>query len=153
MVSIDRFRFVDDVFAPDAGSHIHVLDYEIQTLLSQGWQHYVATIRDGIAETPAPVVKQITTQFEAECFSGDRLRRGVRAVSRTRRSYVLEEALWRIGDGTVIATSQVVMTGIDRATGHAAELPPEMAAAIEALEGCALMDARAAGTVTDERTG
>ena len=34
-----------------------------------------------------------------------------------------------------VATSRVVMTGIDRATGRAAEIPPGMWAAVEAIEG------------------
>lgn len=133
----DAYSLVDDVETPadtqPAGSH--VVDYELQKLLSQGWQRYVALLRADVGDIPAPVCKQITTRFEAECHAGDRLRRGVRAVSRTRRSYVLEEALWQTGTGEIVATSTVVMTGIDRASGRAAEIPGAMWDAVEAREG------------------
>jgi acyl-CoA thioesterase FadM len=133
----EEFSLVDDVDPPadtqPAGAHI--VDYELQKLLSQGWQRYVGLLREEVGDIPAPVCKQITTRFEAECHAGDRLRRGVRAVSRTRRSYVLEEALWQADSGRVVATSSVVMTGIDRETGRAAEIPDEMWAAVERREG------------------
>lgn len=113
----------------------HIVDYELQKLLSQGWQRYVALIREQVGEIPPAVCKQITTRFESECHAGDHLQRGVRAVSRTRRSYVLEEALWHSQSGEIVATSSVVMTGIDRETGRAAEIPDAMWAAVEAREG------------------
>lgn len=133
----DEFSLVDDVEAPadTQPPGAHIVDYELQKLLSQGWQRYLALVRDEVGEIPAAVCKQITTRFEAECHAGDHLRRGVRAVSRTRRSYVLEEALWQTDSGQVVATSTVVMTGIDRATGRAAEIPDEMWAAVERREG------------------
>lgn len=135
-----RFTVIDDVVAPgdpkSPGSH--VVDYEVQKILSEGWQGYVAILREQVPEMPVPVVRQITTSFEAECHAGDRLQRGTRVVSRSRRSYVLEEALWQTDSEQVIATSKVVMTGIDRTTGRAAELPPELVSAMEALEGVAL---------------
>ncbi len=133
----ETYAMVDDVMAPTdtQPEGAHVVDYELQKLLSEGWHRYVALVRERVGEVPAPVVKQITTMFDAECHGGDSLQRGVRAVSRTRRSYVLEEALWQQGSGQVVATSRVVMTGIDRATGRAAEIPPGMWAAVEAIEG------------------
>jgi acyl-CoA thioesterase FadM len=133
----DDYSLVDEVVAPadtqPAGAH--VVDYELQKLLSQGWQRYVSLIREKAGDIPAPAVKQITTSFDAECHGGDQLNRGVRAVSRTRRSYVLEEALWQAGSGEVVATSRVVMTGIDRGTGRAAEIPTAMWSEVEAREG------------------
>jgi acyl-CoA thioesterase FadM len=84
---------------------------------------------------PAPVVRQITTAFEAECHAGDLLQRRARVVGRSRRSYVIEEALWCADSKKVVATSKVVMTGIDRATGRAAEISLALLAALEEIEG------------------
>jgi hypothetical protein len=136
----DEYALVEDVEPPASVQPpgAHVVDYEIQKLLSLGWQRYVAVIRSTAGEVPAPVVRQITTRFERECHAGDALRCGVRAVSRTRRSYVLEEALWLANSGEVIATSRVVMTGIDRTTGRAAEIPSTMWKVVEELEGRAI---------------
>jgi acyl-CoA thioesterase FadM len=63
------------------------------------------------------------------------LQLGVRAIHRTRRSYVLEEALWNTASGQVVARSRVVMTGIDRTAGRAADVPENLWAAVEAFEG------------------
>ena len=137
VVAEHSYSMVDDVVAPDdtqSPGH-HVVDYVLQMLLSQGWQKYVATIREGIPDVPAPAVKEITTSFVAECLGGDLLQRGVRAVSRTRRSYVLEEALWQRESGQIVATSRAVIIGIDRTTGRAAEIPAPMWEVVELLEG------------------
>jgi acyl-CoA thioesterase FadM len=133
----EDYSVIDDLTAPTdtQPTGAHVVDYELQKLLSQGWQRYVALVREQAGDIPGPVCKQITTTFEAECHGGDAIQRGVRAVSRTRRSYVLEEALWQRDTGRIVATSRVVMTGIDRGTGRAAEIPPEMWAAVEGIEG------------------
>jgi acyl-CoA thioesterase FadM len=135
-VSSEHWGLVDEVDLPaDTPAGTHVLDYELQKLLSQGWQRYVALLREKAGDIPAPVVKQFTTTFDAECFVGDKVTRGVRAVSRTRRSYVLEEALWNTDTKVVISTSRVIMTGIDRSTGRAAEIPDDMWKAVEEREG------------------
>lgn len=133
----NEYSVIEDLAAPNDTQPpgAHVVDYELQKLLSQGWQRYVALVREKAGDIPAPACKQITTNFEAECHGGDAIQRGVRAVSRTRRSYVLEEALWQRESGQVIATSRVVMTGIDRTTGRAAEIPLEMWSVVEAIEG------------------
>jgi acyl-CoA thioesterase FadM len=132
----DQFAILDDVQAPGTQQGgAHVVDYEIQKLLSQGWQRYVAVIRERVPDIPAPVVREITTSFDAECHGGDSLRRGTRAISRSRRSYVLEVVLWTPVLGVAVAKSRVVMTGIDRTTGRAAEIPDAMLSAMELLEG------------------
>jgi acyl-CoA thioesterase FadM len=131
------YRIIEEVFAPSDGEldAAHVVDYEVQRLLSEGWQQYVALIRAVVPNMPAPVVRNITTAFETECRGGDRLLRGVRAVSHTRRSYLLDEALWHPDSGRIVATSEVVMTGIDRSTGKAAEVSTELWNAVVAIEG------------------
>jgi acyl-CoA thioesterase FadM len=154
-VEENDYSLIDDV-EPPADTHppgAHVVDYELQKLLSRGWQRYVAVVREKAGDIPAPVVKQITTTFEAECHGGDCLQRGVRAVSRTRRSYVLEEALWQTDSGQVIAKSRVVMTGIDRKTGRAAEIPAAMWSAVEELEGRAIPVATSPLPPESKRTG
>jgi acyl-CoA thioesterase FadM len=131
------FPLLDDVVAPDTASTpgAHVVDFEIQKLLSQGWQRYAATVREASGDQTAAVVRQITTVFESECHGGDGLLRGVRAVGRTNRSYVLEEALWDAETKRLVATSRVVMACLDPTTGKAATIPDALWAAVESLEG------------------
>ena len=132
-----QFPLVDELVAPSENQPegAHVVDFEIQKMLSLGWQRYLAIVREGAGEIPDPAVRQITTSFDGECHGGDDLRRGVRALHRTRRSWVLEEALWNAQTGAMVARSQVVMAGIDRATGRAAEIPPGLWESVERFEG------------------
>ena len=136
----DTYSLTDDVIAPDDTQPpgAHVVDYELQRLLSKGWQRYVHTVLDPLPDMPVPAVRVITTSFEAECAGGDRLVRGVRAAGRTRRSWLVEEALWQADSEQVVATSRVVLLGIDRSTGRAAPIPDEMWGLVEELEGRAI---------------
>jgi hypothetical protein len=131
------FPLVETVVAPrdTQPDGAHVVDYEIQKLLSVGWQTYVRIVREATGgELPPPAVREITTSFEGECHGGDQLLLGVRAVSRSRRSYTLEEQLWNPTTDKTVARSRVVMTGIDRTTGRASEVSPEFWAAVETFE-------------------
>jgi len=131
------FSMTDDLVAPTEtqAAGAHVVDYEIQRLLSLGWQRYVAGVREAADDTQGAVVRQITTSFEGECHGGDRLVRGVRAVHRTRRTYVLEELLWDAATQRPVAASRVVMASVDPETGRAAPIPDDLWRAIEAFEG------------------
>jgi acyl-CoA thioesterase FadM len=136
-VDVTSFPVIDEVEAPadTQPPGAHVVDFEIQKLLSRGWQRYVSIVREAAGDQNGAAVRQITTSFEGECHGGDRLVRGVRAVRRTNRSYVLEEALWDAGTKAVVATSQVVMASLDPATGRAATISSELWDAVERLEG------------------
>ena len=128
------FNFIEEVFAPD-GVGDHVVDYEVQTILSGGWQRYVAFMREASGDAHTPVVRRITTSFESECRGGVRLLLGVRAAHRSRRSYTLEEALWIAETHMIIATSTAVVVSLDRAIGRAVEVPPPLWSAVERFEG------------------
>ncbi|MGO8861997.1 MAG: acyl-CoA thioesterase [Acidimicrobiales bacterium] len=113
----------------------HVVDFEIQKLLSLGWQKYVAVVRDRAGDTNHAVVRHIATSYEGECFGGDKLVRGVHALNRTRRSYVLEEVLLHQATKRPVASSTVVIASVDPATGKAAPIPDELWRAIQEFEG------------------
>jgi acyl-CoA thioesterase FadM len=134
---VDRtaFTFLDEIIAPGRGTATHVVDYEVQAILSRGWQQYVAMVREASGDQHAPVVRKITTSFESECKGGERLVLGVRAAHRTRRSFTLEEHLWTADAARTVATSWVVVVTIDRDLGRAVEVSPALLNAIECLEG------------------
>jgi len=136
-VDVHLFPLLDEVLAPadTQPPGAHVVDFEIQKLLSHGWQRYVATVREAAGDDHGVAVRQITTSFEGECHGGDRLVVGVRALHRTRRSYVLEEALWEAETDRIVATSRVVMASVDAEIGRAAPIPMALWDAIESFEG------------------
>ena len=127
---------IDHVVAPSDTQRdgAHVVDFEIQKLLSLGWQKYVAVVRDMAADTNHAVVRHIATSFEGECFGGDQLVRQVRALNRTRRSYVLEEVLLHQTTERPVASSRVVVASVDPATGKAAPISDELWCAIQEFE-------------------
>ena len=128
---------IDNVIAPSDTQRdgAHVVDFEIQKLLSLGWQKYVAVVRDMAGDTNHAVVRHIATSFEGECFGGDQLVRQVRALNRTRRSYVLEEVLSHQTTERPVASSKVVVASVNPATGKAAPISDELWCAIEEFEG------------------
>jgi len=128
---------IDHVVAPSDTQRdgAHVVDFEIQKLLSLGWQKYVAVVRDMAGDTNHAVVRHIATSYEGECFGGDQLVRGVHALNRTRRSYVLEEVLLHQATKRPVASSTVVVASVDPATGKAVPIPDELWCAIQEFEG------------------
>jgi acyl-CoA thioesterase FadM len=133
---IENYPLLDDVVAPDTQSPgAHVVDFELQKLLSQGWQRYLGLVRDTAGTIPDPAVREITTTFEGECHGGDRLHRGVRAVQRTRRSWTLDVRLWAVESDRLVARARVILLGIDRSTGRATEIPDNLWNAVEQFEG------------------
>lgn len=136
VVDDTTFAVVDELVAPSPEhGGAHVVDHEIQKMLSLGWQRYVALVREVAGDANPALVRQITTSFEGECREGDLLVRGVRAVHRTHRSYVLEERLWDAATERSVAVSRVVMASLDPTTGKAAPVPEALWNAIEQLEG------------------
>jgi acyl-CoA thioesterase FadM len=128
---------IDNVVAPSDTQRdgAHVVDFEIQKLLSLGWQKYVAVVRDMAGDRNHAVVRHIATSYEGECFGGDQLVRGVHALNRTRRSYVLEEVLLHQATKRPVASSTVVVASVDPATGKAVPIPDELWCAIQEFEG------------------
>jgi acyl-CoA thioesterase FadM len=82
---------------------------------------------------PAP--RRVTTLVETESFPGQLLKRGIRTVSRTRRSFTLEAAIWDATDDHLITTTEIVTVCVDRATGKAIEPTERLWSGIERLEG------------------
>jgi len=133
----DEYTIVEDVVAPgEAGAHYHLIDYQTQELISKLWSAYVARANEGIAAgdvVPAP--KRITTVLETECFPGEKLQRGIKVVSRTRRSYAMQAGLWHAEDGRMVQTTEIVTVAADRSTGRAVEIPADFWANVERIEG------------------
>jgi len=133
----DEYTIIEDVVAPgEPGSQHHLVDYETQELVSKLWSKYVAMAREGLESgdiVPAP--RRITTVLDNECFAGQALQRGIKAVARTRRTYTLQAALWHADDGRMVVTSEFVTVAADRSTGSAVEIPAELWANVERIEG------------------
>ena len=121
----DEYTVIEDVVAPgEAGDQHHLVDYETQELVSKLWSKYVAMASEGFdAGDVVPAPRRITTVLDTECFAGQSLQRGIKAVARTRRTYTLQAGLWHADDGRMVVTSEIVTVAADRSTGSAVEIP------------------------------
>jgi acyl-CoA thioesterase FadM len=82
-----------------------------------------------------PVFKELTLSLASEIFSGERLQCGTRTVSRGRRSFVLEQAMWRANEPPAATCRSVVVTV---GPGGAVPVPDAVAAAMDRFEGSRL---------------
>jgi acyl-CoA thioesterase FadM len=135
--------FVMPLTAPASaqGGDAHLSAPEITELFFRGWMHYLGeeTGLGAGAVFGGPVVpttRELTVGLLREIHAGDELRLGVRTVSRRRRSFTLELTLERADDGAVAATCRTVQVCVGVA--GAAEVPSELWAALERLEGRAI---------------
>jgi acyl-CoA thioesterase FadM len=132
----DSFTLVEDVVGPgDSGDHHHLIDYQTQELVSRLWSIYLARVREGLApSTVGPVMRRASYSLDNEAFAGDKLQRGIRAASRTRRSCTFAAALWQADDGRMVHSAEIVTVFVDPGKG-AVEVPDDFWAGVEKLEG------------------
>lgn len=136
MAHEDEFTLVENVVAPgDAGSHYHLVDYQTQELVSTLWSKYLAQNREGIGPgTGQPAMRRVTYMLDNEAQPGDELQRGIRAVSRTRRGFTCDAALWHKADGRFVHRAEIVTVWVEPGTG-AVEIPAGFWANVERTEG------------------
>lgn len=136
----EHFPWVDETVAPQVAADSHVTNIQVAEIMFNAWMNYLrlgigAQSRDVFAQDARPIVRAITAQFDAEVASEDVLRCGVRAVSRSRTAFTLEQVLWRLPDEQRVASGTVVLVTIDRATGQTTPIPDDLWSSIECAEG------------------
>jgi acyl-CoA thioesterase FadM len=132
----DAFTIVDDVVGPGTpGDDHHLVDYQTQELVSRLWSIYLAQVRADLAPSPVgPVMRRASYSLDNEAFAGQSLRRGIRAVSRTRRSCTFAAALWHPEDGRMVHSAEIVTVFVEPGKGSV-EVPDDFWAGVEKLEG------------------
>ncbi len=137
------FRWVDDGVGPDATTLAHVDGIEVLRLM---FDSTLAYLRKALAAAGTdfdsltsgrPIVRDIAGRFVSELHRSEAIRIGVRVASRSTRSFVLEQAIWRVG-GSLVATGTVALVTIDTEGGGAVPIPHAIWRAIEAIEGHAI---------------
>jgi acyl-CoA thioesterase FadM len=130
-----RFAIVEEVVAPgEAGSQRHLVDYQTQELVSTLWSAYLARAREGLARSSVyPAMRRVTYSLDSECMPGQKLQRGIRMASRSRRSCTFEAVLSH-ADGRVVHAAEMVTVFVDPEKG-AVEIPADFWAAVEQIEG------------------
>jgi len=136
MAHEDEYTMVEDVVGPgEPGDHQHLVDYQTQELVSRLWSAYLAKNRAGMSTTGAqPAMRRVTYSLDNEAFAGDELQRGIKAVSRTRRGFTCDAALWHKGDGRYVHRAELVTVWVEPGKG-AVEIPDDFWRNVEAMEG------------------
>jgi hypothetical protein len=130
-----EYTLTDDVEAPgEPGSSYHLVDYQTQELVSTLWSKYLAANREGTDTAGAPAMRRVTYSLDNEAQPGDALQRGIKAVSRTRRGFTCEAALWHKRDGRFVHRAEIVTVWVTPDEG-AVEIPAEFWANVERTEG------------------
>ena len=133
----DEYTIIEDVTADagPAGGHHHMVDYQTQELVSLLWSKYLARAREGLApSTVIPAMRRVSYSLDNEAFGGQELQRGIRAVSRSRRSCTFAAGLWHADDGRMVHRAEMVTVFVDPGKG-AVEVPEDFWSAIEGIEG------------------
>ena len=132
----DRFTIVEDLVAPgDPDSHYHLVDYQTQEMVSTLWSKYLAMAREGLSpSTVVPAMRRVSYSLDSEATPGQRLQRGIRVASRSRRACTFEAGLWHAEDGRMVHSAEMVTVFVDPAKG-AVEIPEDFWAAVERIEG------------------
>ena len=131
-----EYRWIADLAAPEVDTN-HVRHPLILGMFADAVQGYyldALALPFAVAYPPdaMPVFKELTLSLTAEIFSGDRLQCGTRTVSRGRRSFVLEQALWRADEPPAATCRSVVVTV---GPEGAVPVPVAVAAAMDRFEG------------------
>jgi acyl-CoA thioesterase FadM len=131
-----EYTLTEDVQAPgEAGSHYHLVDYQTQELVSTLWSKYLAANRQDLDTAGAqPAMRRVSYSLDNEAQPGDELQRGIKAVSRTRRGFTCEAALWHKSDGRFVHRAEIVTVWVAPEQG-AVEIPAEFWANVERTEG------------------
>jgi len=134
-----QFTIIEDVVAPgNPGDTHHLVDYQTQELVSALWSKYLAQARQGLAPSPVvPAMRRVSYSLDNEAFAGQPLRRGIKVISRSRRSCTFAAGLWHRDDGRLIHSAELVTVFVEAGKG-AVEIPADFWAAVEKIEGRAV---------------
>jgi acyl-CoA thioesterase FadM len=131
-----EYTLVEDVVGPgEPGNEHHLVDYETQELVSRLWSAYIAKNREGTSMGGTqPAMRRVTYSLDNEAFAGDELQRGIKVISRTRRGFTCEAALWHQSDGRYVHRAELVTVWVEVGNG-AVPIPEDFWRNVEAMEG------------------
>lgn len=132
----DEYTIVEDITGPGTpGESHHLVDYETQELVSTLWSKYLAQAREGLAPSAViPAMRRVSYSLDSEAFAGQSLQRGIKAVSRSRRSCTFAAGLWHGDDGRMVHQAEMVTVFVEPGAGSVA-VPDDFWAAVEKIEG------------------
>ena len=129
-------QFVVDVVVPDQGHGFHVSNLMLDELFFRARNAYIdgLGIEDLWHRDVTPQLKELLIRFESEAMPGEPMQSSVWIASRSRRSFVMEQAIHVVEGHRLVATCRSVHVSVSRSAGGAVEIDPVLWDAIERVE-------------------
>lgn len=132
----DQYTWCTQATVASSGNHGHVDGMQIAQILFESWTRYLG---EGLRlpndvvydDSCRPILREVSTRFDAEVFAGEHLTCGVRGTSRTAKSFTLSQQLWRTDSGVLVAAGSAVLVTINVQTGRAVPVAPRLWQAIQ----------------------
>jgi acyl-CoA thioesterase FadM len=132
----DEYTIVEDITGPgEPGDTHHLVDYQTQEVVSTLWSKYLARARQDLPPSAvAPAMRRVSYSLDNEAFAGQALQRGIKVLTRSRRSCTFGAALWHADSGQMVHSAELVTVFIEPGKGSV-EIPADFWAAVESMEG------------------
>lgn len=137
--SRDGYRYWLDVVTEPrhySGGHLSALAADELLFEARGRYFAEAVPLPAIASSLWLVYRHLVLDYVDEAFTGERLRCGVKAVSRGRRSILMRQTLEVVGEyGRPVLHARLVVVAFDAVHRSAIEVPAEVWDTVVAFEG------------------
>lgn len=136
----EGFRFIHEV-TPDADDHpFHLNNLGVAELLFDARNAYVT---DGVGLSWQELfdsgrvfaMRRLEINYERQVAAGRRLKIGIKAVLRSRRTLTFDEAAWESESGARFAVARSVHLVVRADSGDAVELPDDILDRFASFEG------------------
>jgi acyl-CoA thioesterase FadM len=81
-----------------------------------------------------PAMRRVSYSLDSEAFAGQALQRGIKVLTRSRRSCTFAAALWQADTGAMVHSAEMVTVFVEPGQGSV-EIPADFWAAVETMEG------------------
>lgn len=129
------FHYPIEVRFRDLDALGHVNNAVYATYLESARIAYYQRLVGGSLDRLGIILAELTIRYKAPAHFGDELLVGVRVSRIGGKSFTMDYAIARLGDGALIATAQSVLVAYDYAAGRSVPVSDEFRARIAELQG------------------
>lgn len=129
------FHYPIEVRFRDLDALGHVNNAVYATYLESARIAYYQRLVGGSLDRLGIILAELTIRYKAPAHFGDELLVGVRVSRIGGKSFTMDYAIARLGDGALIATAQSVLVAYDYAAGRSVPVSDEFRARVAELQG------------------
>ncbi|WP_298483256.1 thioesterase family protein [uncultured Chloroflexus sp.] len=129
------FHYPIEVRFRDLDALGHVNNAVYATYLESARIAYYQRLVSGSLDRLGIILAELTIRYKAPAHFGDELLVGVRVSRIGGKSFTMDYAIARLGDGALIATAQSVLVAYDYAAGRSVPVSDEFRTRVAELQG------------------